>query len=270
MAQKSGDEHALFVFFRFCYFWPPSVVNLKENVFEAIPWGSKDLISLEEVDLRKKIWYSLRKKRFDIFLDLCNVPPAHSDSGQINTEIRILVCLSVHSWPKDMSHMRLNGKFGYHIYLDFVTLLLECFRINLNIKTQISTINKTQCICLPLILCFAQSQWEEKLGKKVDNLDATHSIFVFLLSERTSGFSQIIFEIVEIVEVVEVVDGHFRPLSGQLTALWAQKSAPHKPQKYKFKNISSKNHKKYEMNILLSFAKLKCECYCQTLSIIWI
>ena len=105
---------------------------------------------------------------------------------------------------------------------------------------------------------------EEKLGKEVMNLDATQSIFVFLLSERTSGFSQIIFEI------VEVVDGHFRPLSGQLTALWAQKSAPHKPQKYKFKNISSKNHKKYEMNILLSFAKLKSECYCQTLSIIWI
>ena len=110
---------------------------------------------------------------------------------------------------------------------------------------------------------------KEKLGKEVKNLDATQSIFVFLLSERTSGFSQVIFEIVD-VEIVEVVDGHFRPLSGQLTALWAQKSAPHKPQKYKFKNISSKNHKKYEMNILLSFAKLKCECYCQTLSIIWI
>ena len=118
---------------------------------------------------------------------------------------------------------------------------------------------------------------KEKLGKEVKNLDATQSIFVFLLSERTSGFSQVIFEIVVVeivevvdVEIVEVVDGHFRPLSGQLTALWAQKSAPHKPQKYKFKNISSKNHKKYEMNILLSFAKLKCECYCQTLSIIWI
>ena len=71
--------------------------------------------------------------------------------------------------------------------------------------------------------------------------------FFLLLSERTSGFSQVIFEIVDVeivevvdVEIVEVVDGHFRPLSGQLTALWAQKSAPHKPQKYKFKNISSK------------------------------